>query len=96
MFIHLTGKVTEDGELVFDPPKNLPPGEAESETADEQDFTDEEIKELLTFTPKTGKEIVESGLIGGWEDKGITNSVAWVEEQRRKRRERRQRDNGTY
>jgi len=103
--IHLTGRVTDDGELLFDPPKNLPPGEVQitievpSEAAaaaeatvaadDDQDFTDEEIKELLTFTPKSGKEIVESGLAGGWEDKGITDPVAWVEEQRRKQRERR-------
>lgn len=93
--IHLTGHVTEDGELVFDPPKNLPPGEARitielpAETRLEQDFTDEEIEELLTFTPKSGKEVVELGLTGGWEDMGITDSVAWVEEQRRKRKERR-------
>lgn len=93
--IHLTGHVTEDGELVFDPPKNLPPGEARitielpAETPLEQDFTDEEIEELLTFTPKSGKEVVELGLTGGWEDMGITDSVAWVEEQRRKRKERR-------
>ena len=100
--IHLTGRVTDDGELLFDPPKNLPPGEVQitievpSEAAaeasvaadDDQDFTDEEIKEFLTFKPKTGKEIVEEGLIGGWEDMGITDSVAWVEEQRRKQRER--------
>jgi hypothetical protein len=95
--IHLKGRVTEDGDLVFDPPKNLPPGEVQitiempAETAQplEQDFTDEEIKEFLTFKPKTGKEIVEEGLIGGWEDTGITDSVEWVEEQRRKERERR-------
>ena len=92
--IHLTGRVTEDGELVFEAPKNLPPGEVQitiemsREEKPEQDFTDEEIKELLTFTPKSGKEIVEQGLIGGGEDMGITDSVAWVEEQRRKRRER--------
>ncbi|MCC6802224.1 MAG: hypothetical protein IT319_05005 [Anaerolineae bacterium] len=100
--IHLTGHVTDDGELIFDPPKDLPPGEVQITievpvgAPAEQNFTDEEIRELLTFTPKSGKEIVEEGLIGGWEDKGITDSVAWVEEQRRKRRERRQRDSGTY
>jgi len=94
--IHLTGYVTEDGKLIFDPPKNLPPGEAKitievpGEVAPlEQDFTDEEIKEFLTFKPKSGKEIVESGLAGGWEDKGITDPVEWVEEQRRKQWERR-------
>jgi len=95
--IHLTGTVTDEGELVFDAPKNLPPGQVQitievpsDASAIEQDFTDEEIKELLTFTPKSGKEIVENGFVGGWEDKGITDPVAWVEEQRRKQRERRQ------
>jgi hypothetical protein len=108
--IHLTGHVTDEGQLVFEAPKNLPPGEVQitiqigedqftakgPTTDDDQDFTNEEIKEFLTFKPKTGKEIVEHGLVGGWEDMGITDSVAWVEEQRRKQRERRQRDNGTY
>lgn len=94
--IHLTGQVTEDGELVFETPKNLPPGEVQitievpKETSSplEQDFTDEEIRELRAIKPKSGKEIVESGLTGGWEHKGITDSVAWVEEQRRKQKER--------
>ncbi len=103
--IHLKGQVTDEGELIFDPPKNLPPGEVEitiqaqralkaEESAevsedDDQDFTDEEIKEFLTFKPLSGKEIVERGLAGGWEHKGITDPVEWVEEQRRKQRERR-------
>ena len=101
--IHLTGHVTEEGELVFEAPKNLPPGEVEitikvpGESAPiEQDFTDEEIKEFLTFKPKTGKEIVEQGLVGGWEDMGITDSVAWVEEQRRKQWERRHGSSDSY
>jgi hypothetical protein len=101
--IHLTGRVTDEGELVFDAPKNLPPGEVQitievsGEAAPlEQDFTDEEIKELLTFRPKSGKEIVESGLAGGWEDMGITDSVEWVEEQRRKQWERRHGSSGSY
>ncbi|MEO8395750.1 MAG: hypothetical protein ABI700_22335 [Chloroflexota bacterium] len=99
--IHLTGRITDEGELVFEAPTNLPAGEVEitiqigehqfreqgSTTDDEQDFTDEEIKELLTFTPKSGKEVVELGLTGGWKDMGITDPVAWVEEQRRKEEE---------
>lgn len=94
MTFHLKGHVTEDGELIFEPPKDLPAGEVEitievqREIPLEQDFTDEEIKELLTFIPKSGKEIVESGLAGGWEDKGISDPVAWVDELRRKERER--------
>ena len=54
----------------------------------EPDFTEEEIKELLTFIPTSGAEIAAMGLIGGWEHKGITDSVEWVNEQRRQRRER--------
>lgn len=55
--IHLTGQVTEDGELVFETPKNLPPGEVqitikylqpqlpiENTSIDDQDITDEESK----------------------------------------------------
>ena len=91
--IRLNGQVTEDGKLLFDTPQNLPPGDVQI-TIDvpepDEQFTPEEIKELLTFTPTSGAEIVAAGLVGGWEDMGITDSVAWVEEQRRKRREKRQ------
>lgn len=51
-------------------------------------WTPEEIDKALKVEPMTGAEIVEAGLLGGWEDEGITDSAAWVEEQRRKRRER--------
>ena len=44
----------------------------------------------MTPTPKTGAEIVAAGHTGGWEDYGISDSVEWVEEQRRKRREQRE------
>jgi len=40
----------------------------------------------MKIEPMTGKEIVEAGLLGGWEHLGIEDSVAWVEEQRRKHR----------
>ncbi len=50
-------------------------------------WTDEEIKELLTpREPLTGKQIAEKGLLGGWKDMGITDSLEWLEEQRAKRR----------
>jgi hypothetical protein len=90
--IHLKGQVMPDGQLVFDPPHNLPPGEVditiEVPNLDEQ-FTEEELKELLTFTPTSGADVVAAGLVGGWEDKGITDPVAFVEELRRKQKERR-------
>lgn len=91
--IRLKGQVTPDGQLLFDTPKDLPPGEVEITieipNLDEQ-FTEEEIQELLTFVPTGGAEIVASGLIGGWEDMNITDPVAWVEELRRKQRDRNQ------
>jgi len=90
--IHLKGRITSDGQLLFDVPEDLPPGDVditlEIRDTDEQ-FTEAEIKDLLTFTPTSGAQIVAEGLVGGWEDMGITDSVTWVEEQRRKQRERR-------
>jgi hypothetical protein len=90
--IHLKGQVTSDGQLLFDVPDDLPPGEVditlEIPNLDEK-FTEEEIERLLTFTPTSGAEIVAAGLIGGWEDMNITDPVAFVEELRRKQRERR-------
>ena len=56
--------------------------EVESET-----WTEEELTELLK--PKktlTGKQIAEKGLLGSWEDEGIVDSLAWLEHQRNKRR----------
>jgi hypothetical protein len=93
--IHLVGRITEAGQLEVTLPAGLPPGKARvtveiasSEIAvDDEAWSDEELDELLRDKhPMTGKEIIESGLlIGGLENEGITDSVAWVEEQRRKR-----------
>jgi hypothetical protein len=99
--IQLTGRITESGELKIDDlPEGLPPGEvqvtlevevpAEEEIPwEDRPWTDEEIKEMMTITPKTGAEIVARlEKEGGWEDKGITDGAEWVQEQRRKRREK--------
>lgn len=54
---------------------------------DGEDLTppsEEEMRELLTFTSKTGAEIVAAGLLGGWEHKGIEDPVAFLEEIRRR------------
>jgi len=56
---------------------------------DEIAWTDEEIAEMLQPDPKTGAEIVALGHTGGWEHLGIEDSVEWLQEQRRKRREAR-------
>ncbi|MBI5666706.1 MAG: hypothetical protein HZC41_01750 [Chloroflexi bacterium] len=96
--IRLKGIITETGELGVQLPEGLPPGEVqvtievrpqEEVPWEERPWTDEEIRELTKVAPKTGAEIVAAGHIGGWEDDGITDSVAWVEEQRRKRAEQR-------
>ena len=52
-------------------------------------WTEEELAESFDFQPSTLGEILREGLLGGWEDRGITDSVEWVKEQRRKSRERR-------
>jgi len=63
----------------------------ETESSKEPPFTAEEIKEMLK--PKealTGKEMVERGFIGGWEDMGIEDSVEWLEQQKARRRNKHQ------
>lgn len=58
-------------------------------TDDDLILTDEEVRELLqSEEPMTGKEIAEAGLLGGWKDMGIEDSVEWVAQQRAKRRKK--------
>lgn len=52
-------------------------------------WADDELNEMLNPEPMTGTEIVEGGYTGGWEHKGITDSVEFINELRRKRREKR-------
>lgn len=52
-----------------------------------EEWTIEEIYQLMQPEPMTGAEIVASGLTGGWKDDNITDGAAWVREQRRKRKE---------
>ncbi len=79
--IRLKGEVTADGQLRFDPPKNLPPGDVEITieiTGSDETFSEAEIADLMNFTPQSGEAVVAAGLTGGWEDKGIDDPVAWV------------------
>ncbi len=97
--IHLTGRITDAGKLEIDLPEGLPSGEVEvtiqiaptssSDDWENQPWTEEEIREFLTFEPKSAAEIAESEAFGAWADLGITDSVAWIEELRRKEWERR-------
>lgn len=91
--VRLTGYITESGELRIALPEGLPPGEVqvtiEVPVSEVPTWTDDEIREMTRIEPKTGAEIVAAGHVGGWENYGITDSVEWVEEQRRKRAEQR-------
>ncbi|MCC6613883.1 MAG: hypothetical protein IT320_10425 [Anaerolineae bacterium] len=79
----LRGHVDEQGKLEFELPGDLQPGEV-TITIDAQAEDD-----LPKFEAKTGAEIAASGVIGAWADQGIEDSVAWVEEVRRREREQR-------
>jgi hypothetical protein len=89
MVIHLNGLITDEGELKLELPTGLPAGEARItiEIPAEASWTREDLDRVLTTAPMTGAEIVKAGLLGGWE--GAPDGVAWVDEQRQKRRERR-------
>ena len=89
--IELNGQITDSGKLEADLPPGLPPGKVRITIEIETTWTDEELAELLTPAPPlTGREIVESGLLGGWKDSGISDGAAWVDELRRQQRERAQ------
>ncbi len=62
--------------------------DALTETIDETPWTDEEIAEMTKTEPLTGAEIVAAGLTGGWADLDISDGAAWVNEQKRKRKEK--------
>ncbi len=91
--------VGEDGKVLLQLPNDFPRGEqelvieqipADKVDIDERPLTEKEVEALLKPEPKSGAEIaawiLEHG--GGWEDKGIDDPVAWLEEQRRKRHEK--------
>lgn len=89
--IQVSGRITEAGELEIKLPEGLPPGEARItiEISPREAWSQEELERALRVEPMTGSEIVGAGLVGGWEDQGIRDANEWVEEQRRRRRDRR-------
>lgn len=100
--IKLTGKINEQGELEVKLPKGLPHvavnltmellDESKDSAWEDQPWTDEELEALLKTHPKTGAEIaawLSSEEFTGWEHIGMSGEE-WVEEQRRKDRERSQ------
>lgn len=98
-YITIKGHV-RDGKIEADLPDDVIEGEIELKIPVERDawsveeseplWTDEELAQLINPNPRTGAEIIALGHTGGWKDLGIEDSVAWVEEQKRKRRERHQ------
>ena len=100
MAIELDASIDENGNLRARAPKGTQPGDrkilllppapdAAVPREDERPWTESEIKQMLVSHPKTGDEIAKSDAIGGWAHMGITDSVAFVEELRRKIKERR-------
>ena len=102
-YISVKGYI-KDGKLEVDLPDSVTDGEVEIKipvvrgekqmpevtTEDETPWTDEEIAEMVRPEPMTGAEIVAAGYMGGWEHKGIADGVEFIEELRRKRREKRE------
>lgn len=94
--LHLKGYITQRGKLEVELPPDLPAGEVEVTlelTADDlpweiRPWTDEEIQAMTLPDPKTGAEI--AAMLDDMEPgfQHITDSAAWVEEQRRKNMER--------
>ena len=57
-----------------------------SESTDIEAYTPEQVAEMLRPGKKlTFDELIEQGILGGWSDMGITDSVDWIQAQRRKR-----------
>jgi len=62
-----------------------------AEEDDQSPILDEEIRELVKNLGQhsaSGAEIVAAGLTGAWADNDIEDSVAWLAELRRKRRDK--------
>jgi hypothetical protein len=87
--LRLTGHINTDGKLQVDLPPDVPPGEVEviinmpePARANPPLWTDEEIQQVMQVDPKTGSEIARmlDEMEPGFEH--ITDSAAWIEEQR--------------
>lgn len=63
-------------------------GEFDVSTAGEDaPFTPEEIAELMQVEPLAPADVAAEGLLGTWA--GVADGAEWVNEQKRKRKERR-------
>jgi hypothetical protein len=90
----IKGRLTDDGHIEAELPDGWQPGDVMIEVPIEQETWSEEelaeLEELMKSEPVPGNEIVHADEIGAWADMGIEDSVKFVEEMRRKRRERNQ------
>jgi hypothetical protein len=55
---------------------------------DTEVWTDEQRAAMLTPEPLSGAEVIAMGLVGTWAEMGIEDGADWVNEQKRKRREK--------
>jgi len=81
-YVTIKGYV-RDGKLEVDLPENVTEGEVEiivPVAAEDDDLTPEELQEYLNFKGLPFGEIET----GGWEDRGIEDSVQFVQELRHK------------
>ncbi len=94
-YITIKGEI-KNGELKVDLPENVQDGEVEVTIPvsdieelpwEERPWTEDELADMLSFQGKSLGEIQT----GGWEDKGITDSVEFVENLRREEEGRRSR-----
>lgn len=81
-------------EEIVEQVKELSPAEREElsrqiQAMNSEVWDEDELEELLTVEPMTGREIVAAGLTGGWRDLDVEDGAAWVEKRRRAQRERR-------
>lgn len=99
MAIELNAVVDENGELRAQTPDGTLPGKRKilllpptseliENAGNERLWTEAEIRQMLVSHPKTGAEIAQSDAIGGWAHMGVTDSIAFIEERRRKRKAR--------
>src|SRR3954470_15427893 len=95
--LKLVGRITEEGKLEVDLPEGTPAGQVKIQIQLEDiapTWTDEELAELLKpVTPMTGKELaewMETEEFNQYEWNDPRDGATWVEEERRKQRERKQ------
>ncbi len=85
-YVTIKGHI-KDGKLNAELPENVVDGDAEITLLVTNDET--ESNEPIHFRGLTAGEILESGVIGGWKDRNIPDSIEYLEELRRKEEEQR-------